>query len=74
MEWPEEPGFPPCFNTQVADATRAANTLQSTMEWPGDLGFLPCFNTPVADATFLYGAYRSTDVLFFWTEKGRKLA
>ena len=21
MEWPEDPGFPPCFNTQVADAT-----------------------------------------------------
>ena len=21
MEWPEDPGFPPCFNTKVADAT-----------------------------------------------------
>ena len=43
---------------------RAANTLQATMDWSEDPGFQPCFNTQVADATFLYGAYRSLDVLF----------
>ena len=35
------------------------------MDWSEDPGFQPCFNTQVADATFLYGAYRSLDVLFF---------
>ena len=33
MQWPEDPTFPPCFNTRVADATLLCGAYRSLDAW-----------------------------------------